>query len=221
MKLMHAASTLSTLLLAKEAASLTCPDASSSKEWGQTELYGGYLTFTYATVTSSLPEERGILCARLESKMESYIGFGISPSGRMNGGEAVIGLPDEGTVKKYTLSGARSAVPMDDSNQTLMDEQITQTDGKTLMVFTKYLLEDGEHDILATGENIFLYALGRSNSLAKHEGGGDFKIDFGDPLTPPAPTADNKKGTESGVMGKTIAGTIVVGAGLVAIWFGL
>ena len=47
----------------------------------------------------------GVLCARLESESEGWLGFGISPTGMMVPSEAVIGLPDEGTVLKYDLTG--------------------------------------------------------------------------------------------------------------------
>ena len=168
-------------LLVTEAESLSCPDKSNSEKWGQVKLYGDALTVSYATVTSS--DERSVLCARLESELESYIGFGVSPLGRMLGGEAIIGRPDDGTVMKYNLIGSPRGVSlMENSNQTLMDEQITQIDGRTIMTFTKYMQEEGEHEILETGENVFLFAIGKSNTLdRKHWASGVFRVDFGLP----------------------------------------
>jgi hypothetical protein len=128
---------------------------------------------------------KNILCARLErSNIEGYIGFGISPAGTMDGGMAIIGLPGNGTVMKYNLSGDRSVELMSDKKQTLMDASITQEDGVTIMEFGKFLREVGENAILANGENTFLYALGAINELLYHSSGrGSFVLDFGTTLS--------------------------------------
>ena len=152
-----------------------------------TSLHDGILTFGYAIVASPSSSSPGgdILCARLERSddVEGYIGFGISTNGTMDGGVGIIGLPGDGTVMKYAMSGDRSVELMSDERQTLMGTSITQEDGVTIMEFTKYLREDGENAILANGENTFLYALGAINELLYHSSGrGSFVLDFGTTL---------------------------------------
>ena len=151
---------------------------------------GSTLTFKYAIVTSSSSDGRDVLCARLERVSDvvggGYIGFGISPGGTMDGAVGIIGSPNGGTVMKYNLSGDRSVEVMTDDKQTLMSASIiTQAeDGTTIMEFAKYLIEDGENEILANGANTFLYALGGEdggNDLSYHADRGSFVLDFETP----------------------------------------
>ncbi len=150
------------------------PNSIDLEKWTEEELSSS-LVFKYAVVTG----ENSILCARLEQDGESYVAFGISPTGMMAGGEGIIGLPDEGTVQKYTLLGDSPRVQlMPDDKQTLMDTMISQEDGQTIMEFTKLLVEVGENEIVI-GENTFLWALGGDNSLGYHSGGrGDFTVEL-------------------------------------------
>ena len=78
MKLLSA---ISTLLLLNEATSqaVSCPNSMDLDAWTEVELEDELL-FKYAIVLSPSPKQ-SIMCARLESEMESYIGFGISLSG--------------------------------------------------------------------------------------------------------------------------------------------
>ena len=158
------------LTLFSQANGLSCPELT------QSESINSAITMHYAVVTSS--SEPGILCARLESSLESWVGFGISPTGRMIGAEAVIGLPDEGTVLKYDLTGKSTSavVPMSDDKQTLIDTSITQEGGMTVMSFTKFLDED-QYEIVV-GPNTFIFALGSSNSLGYHADRGAFSVDL-------------------------------------------
>ncbi len=150
--------------------------------FAQSSVGGSTLTFKYAIVLSPSSPDGDVLCARLErSDVEGYIGFGISPGGTMDGGMAIIGLPGDGTVRKYNLSGDRSVELMSNDKQTLMDAIITQEDGVTILEFTKYLREDGENAILANGDNTFLYALGDGNDMAYHSDRGSFVLDFETP----------------------------------------
>ena len=152
---------------------------------------GSTLTFKYAiVVASSSSDGRDVLCARLERASDvvggGYIGFGISPGGTMDGAVGIIGLPDGGTVMKYDLSGDRSVEVMTDDRQTLMSASITTRteDGMTIMEFAKYLIEDGENEILANGTNTFLYALGGEDGgddLSYHADRGSFVLDFETP----------------------------------------
>lgn len=172
MKLLSA---ITTLLLVIEAASQTCP---SADEMNEMQLGDDTLTFKYAVVPAASADERSILCGRLEAASEAWLGFGISPTGEMEGGEGIIGLPDDGTVQKYYLGTSPRVEAMADDKQTLMSASITQADGKTTMDFAKYLEEDGELEIVPYGENTFLFAVGSGNELGYHAARGDFNLDF-------------------------------------------
>ena len=173
----------------KDAWGGSCPEELSRSmtlavPFAQSPDAGGTLAFKYAVVASPSSPDGDVLCARLEraDAVGGYIGFGISPGGTMDGAVGIIGLPgDGGTVMKYNLSGDRSVELMTDDRQTLMGATITQEDGMTIMEFAKYLREDGENEILANGENTFLYALGDGNDLAYHSDRGSFVLDFETP----------------------------------------
>ncbi|KAL7521404.1 hypothetical protein ACHAWX_006076 [Stephanocyclus meneghinianus] len=138
------------------------------------------LTMYYSLILSG--SEPGILCARIESATESWLGWGISPSGEMIGGEAVIGLPDQGTVRKFMLNdeSMEGVVEMEEAAQTLMETSIVQENGMTIMSFAKYLDED-QYGIAASGSaNSFIYAIGSSNTLGFHADEGNFFLRFPD-----------------------------------------
>ena len=168
-------STAAIFLLLNGAAAQTCP---SADEMTEMQLADDSLTFKYAVVLASSADERSILCARLEGASESWLGFGISPTGEMEGGEGIIGLPDDGTVKKYYLGTSPRVDEMPDDKQTLMSASITQSGGVTTMEFAKYLEEDGEIEIVPYGDNTFLYAVGSGNELGYHAARGPFNVDF-------------------------------------------
>jgi len=153
-----------------------------------TRLPQGDIIFSYSVIDD-------ILCGRLESSEESWIGFGISPTGMMAGGDGIIGLPDGnggGTVSKWKLSdedGARIQ-PVPEEKQTLLQSSLVQAgDGNTVMTFAKYLKEDGEHEILVNGENTFLYALGSTNDIGYHVTRGMFRMSISTPPPTSAPTS--------------------------------
>ena len=161
--------------------SQTCPD-----ELVQSYNINSESTLYYAMVPSSPVESNnGILCARLEVVNNGWIGLGFSPSGTMENSQAVIGIYDEDTVLKYDLAPGQ-ATPMSDDKQTLRGASITTMDGKTIMEFTKLLVEDDEVEILEEGENIFLHAWGGS-TLGYHTGRLSFTIDFSEDTSRPIP----------------------------------
>lgn len=132
----------------------------------------------------------------------------------MEGGEGIIGLPDDGTVQKYTLGNNPRVELMPDSQQTLMSTSITQEGGKTIMEFAKYLSEPGEHEINPNGKNTFLYALGSGNSLGYHGANRNpFTVELDAEASAsdgtPAPTPDGDGMTSTGETGgtKTISPT--------------
>lgn len=110
---------------------------------------------------------------------ESWIAIGFSPNGQMVGSEAVIGLPDAGSVLKYGMSAQLNAgvQPLPDNQQTLIETSITQVGGETVLTFTKILDEAGEIPIVL-GTNTLLGAYGFDNSLNFHESRGSFSVDF-------------------------------------------
>ena len=128
--------------------------------------------------SSPIESNNGILCARLEvvNNDDGWIGVGFPSSGTMENSQAVIGIYDEDTVLKYDLASGQAS-QMSDDKQTLQDASITIMDGKTIMEFTKLLVEDDEVEILEEGENIFLHAWGGS-ALGYHTGRLSFTIDF-------------------------------------------
>jgi hypothetical protein len=162
--------TVLALALLRHANGLSCPELTNSESITST------LTMYYAVATSA--SEPSILCARLESESESWVAVGINPSGEMVGADAIIGLPGDGTVKKYLLEGKSvdAIVEMEGSAQTLMDTSITQENGMTIMSFTKYLEED-QYSI-SEGANTFIYAVGSSNELNYHAERGSFTLEL-------------------------------------------
>ncbi|CAJ1963677.1 unnamed protein product [Cylindrotheca closterium] len=107
-----------------------------------------------------------------------WVSVGTSETGLMIGSDAVIGIPDTGEVKKYSLTSlALSDVkPMPDDKQTLVNAAITQANGFTTLTYTKILVEDGEIPINRVGENIFIAAHGPSSTLGYHSARGSFSL---------------------------------------------
>jgi len=140
-------------------------------------------TLHYAIVPSKPPgTNNGLLCARLVSKNEGWIALAISANGAMVGSEAIIGVPEEETVLKYTMEGKwRAGVfPMDDDKQTLRDTSMEYNDDDGMMTieFTKLLVEDGEIPILEDGTNEFLHARGMWSFGPHHYGSLSFLKNF-------------------------------------------
>jgi hypothetical protein len=176
----------------------------------------------------------GVFCARMESESEGWLGFGISPDGGMVPSEAVIGLPDDGTVLKYDLTSKAESgvVAMSDEKQTLMDTSIEQADGTTIMTFAKIMDEDQYP--LVIGDNTCIYAQAGSNTLGYHGGRGSFTLTLQESTTGTTSTAApesteptnsgssgayNDSGSSSGNVARI--GTVLLGAGAIVAWFGL
>jgi hypothetical protein len=110
----------------------------------------------------------------------------------MVGSDAIIGVPEDGTVLKYDLDGKGSVqqVPMSTEKQTLRDTSISVQDGKTVMEFTKLLVEDGELPISEDGTNTFLHARGGS-VFGYHDTRSAFEMAFdNDAVVSPAIEAE-------------------------------
>jgi len=108
----------------------------------------------------------------------AWVGVGASTSGLMLGSDAVIGIPSTGQVKKYSLSSKSldGVSLMSDEKQTLVNTAITQANGMTTLTYTKILVEDGEVPINRVGDNLFIAALGSSNTLGFHAVRGSFSL---------------------------------------------
>lgn len=186
MKLLSAASFS---LLLTGAMSENCPPELTQSMTLNTNA-GNTLTFNYEVILSSLSDNMSLLCAQLQSDAGGYIVFGTSPTGTMQDGEAIIGIPDDaeggdpGTVMKYYLSTEYPrTVQMPYEHQSLRDTQITKENGNTIMTFSKLLREqeqNGERAILANGENTFLWVLGADSDLGyfPDDEVGTFSLDF-------------------------------------------
>lgn len=122
------------------------------------------------------------LSAQIVYQGTGWVGFGVSPSGQMVGGEVVIGLPDDANSAtnpgKYLLSQRSQAGVNLAASQTLQNATIVQENGVTSLTFTKLLLEPGEVAIDPNGVNTFIWAVGSSNPLAYHASRGPFDLDL-------------------------------------------
>lgn len=114
-----------------------------------------------------------------EVPAEAWVAIGFSTNGAMVGSEAVIGLPDTGTVEKYFLTSQSlpGVQPVPDEQQTLVDASITQQEGSTVLQFTKILEEPGEIPIIV-GPNTFIGAYGFDNTLNIHRSRESFALDL-------------------------------------------
>ena len=175
---------LSLLLPVLTHSKLSCPDPLL----GHTFSINDDLTMLFDIVLNeSNITDGSILCARFESLTTGWIGFGISPTEKMIGAEAVIGVPADNTVKKYILFGKSvdAVTLMNEADQTLMDTSVTQdAEGRTTMSFTKYLFEDKYGIIPNNFINRFIWATGSTNELSYH---GATRGNFGMDLLTTAP----------------------------------
>lgn len=118
-----------------------------------------------------------VFCARMESQSDGWLGFGISPTGGMYPADAVIGLPDDGTVLLYdmTAESESGVVAMSNDMQTLTDTSIVQGGGVTTMTFARKLNE-GTYPLIV-GDNGCIYAQATSNAFGYHGSGrGAFQL---------------------------------------------
>jgi len=169
---------------------LSCPDVL----YMSTVLENMNATLHYAIVPSTSPESRnGILCGRLEAKHDGYISIAFSRTVSMVGAEAIIGLPSDDSVLKYTLNdhNVGDVFPMREDRQTLRDTSFDMDeDGRTIMEFTKLLVEDWQIPIMEDGENIFLYAAG-GYELGVHSAHLSFTKDFAEDV--PVPSVEEEE----------------------------
>merc|ERR1712176_250467 len=116
-----------------------------------------------------------------------WLSLGFSMDGSMVGSSAIIGQPDlaleekSSSVSKFNLHSKliHGVIPMEQDEQTLINATVCQDTNFTILTFIKKLNEaNGEIPISSSGKNIFLWAIGRSNSMGHHKAGGSFDIDL-------------------------------------------
>lgn len=100
----------------------------------------------------------------------------------MIGSNAIIAKPGEPRSNinpgKYLLRRyAESAIdPLPDEQQTLINPNFYQDDERTVLSFTKYLVEEGERPISMNETNSFIFAVGSDNNFAYHRLRGVFDL---------------------------------------------
>ncbi|GKY97936.1 hypothetical protein MPSEU_000751600 [Mayamaea pseudoterrestris] len=133
---------------------------------------------------------------------EAWVGWAVSPTGRMVGADSVIGLPDSGTVVQHDMADENINFVTPWETQTIIDSSITQEDGVTTMMFTMPLANEGQNEISATGPNTFLFAYGSDNELGFHQLSQAFTIDGAlqqcDPATGTTPDYAESEAASSG-----------------------
>jgi len=156
------------------------------------ELTEGKLQGTLESlVTLANPDAGGkdTITLRYTVPQIAWVAVGFNPTGGgMVNGEVVIGKPDEGTILKYkmTLKGRDGIEEL--PNQTLLNASLDQADGKTVLTFTKLLVEDGEFSINPGTVNTVIAGFGFSNIFGFHEGYGVQAVNLPAGSTDPAPT---------------------------------
>lgn len=120
--------------------------------------------------------------AQLIYQGKGYVSWANAPSGMMVYSEAVIGLPSQPLSNtnpgKYALTSLENDGVNLMESQTLLYSNITQTEGTTILQFTKLLQEDGELSINPNGINTFTWAVGGMNFMGYHIKRSSFKIDL-------------------------------------------
>ena len=158
----------------------SCCMALVAGEFQMVELTGGKLDGTGATLETmvTLADEaaggQDTITIRYTVPQLCWVAVGINPNSRMIDGEVVIGKTEENTVLKYKLNGkARDAI-VEQPNQTLISASLEQDfeDVKTILTFTKLLVEEGEYSFVAGTVNTFIAAFGSSDTFGFHQAYG-------------------------------------------------
>ena len=145
---------------------------------------GGQLSETILeyVVTRSDPRAGGLDTVTMAYSVpkNAWVSIGFTNGdGMMIGADAVVGFPNSGEVKKYSMSSYENSgvVPMPENQQTLIETSIVHEDGNTTMKFTKILNETGEVPI-EIGANTFIAAFGFGTILSYHDKRDSFGIDL-------------------------------------------
>ena len=110
-------------------------------------------------------------------RLGSVLGTNPNRDGKMVGAESWIALPAIASRPAiYNLNSKRLKGVVSATDQTLENGFVSQTGGVTLMQFDK-LLSDGDNVAIdGDGDIVFIWAIGRSNTLGEHVQRGAFRI---------------------------------------------
>ena len=138
-------------------------------------------TLTYGVNGDALTITMELTC----DGVDEWVGIGFSTDGKMQNGQAVLGIPGQSPLK-YFLNGKSTAavVEMPANKQTLIDASLdvggtderTKRLRRTVMKFTKIMKEDDEIEIKPGVEFYVLYARGMSSTLGYHADRSSTKI---------------------------------------------
>ena len=122
----------------------------------------------------------GKMAGALRYDGSAWVAFGVSMDGQTIGSDAIIGLPDEGAVKKYEIPDQDEGTVVDLPSDGLFTGSVsTDEEGGTLMTFEAKLDDGTTHKITTTGLNTFLFAEGASAVFGFPQFRGTFRVDLG------------------------------------------
>mmetsp|Transcript_10875 Transcript_10875/g.17939 ORF Transcript_10875/g.17939 Transcript_10875/m.17939 type:complete len:632 (-) Transcript_10875:77-1972(-) len=127
-------------------------DQDCSIDFCETTLTDGY------TLKYKINEADATITMEATYDGEAWLGIAFSEDERMGGSDGILGTPDDGTPQKYRLNQGFIEI-MPPEEQTLTDASVEIVDGKTVMKFTKPLVEPNQIPITA-GEINMLWANG-------------------------------------------------------------
>lgn len=127
--------------------------------------------------------DKEFLDVRVVYKGLSWLGFGITTNGDLNGAEAIIGKPKKpkiNQVRKYNFAGDSwtKTEKMYEQSQTLVDRSFEQDVSTTTLSFKKRLNEDREIAIKGKEDNHIVLVVGEKNDFDDPAQSYELKIKF-------------------------------------------
>ena len=111
-----------------------------------------------------------------------WVSWGVSETGHMDNGVAVVGFTDDPeNLKKYHMFGPDETFTPDNmvpAADGVIDGHVEKTADTTLLYFTKYLEQGEDWPINKDGMNYFIMAGGDGNDLAYHPVRKHFDVDL-------------------------------------------
>ncbi len=140
------------------------PTADCSSVTCETTLTDGY-TLRYKLNNPDAPD--GTVTMELTYDGDAWLGIAFSEDEKMGGSDGILGSPG-GIPQKYRLfQGYVEIMPPDE--QTLTDASVETIDGKTVMTFTKPMVEPNQIPVTA-GVNNMLWANGGDSTTIGYHG---------------------------------------------------
>jgi len=123
------------------------------------------------------------ISVRLELATEAWLALGLQPKGRMIGGQAVVGLPDEQAGNNnpglYSMTSETEDGIVRTAASSLVTSNLVQQGGTTVLTFTQLLSGgDGTLSMVADGTSYttFIWAYGYDNEWRLHKREGSFQL---------------------------------------------